>query len=104
MKLLETKKNPHQYHIILKGLMGRKGNEIIPPLITQDGTPVTDDADKATIFNEHFAAQTRLDTHDKPIPHITPPEHLVPSLAEVRVTEPEVKQINGPRQNPKQTS
>ena len=93
MKLLETKKNPHQYHNILKGLMGRKSNRNIPPLITQDGTPVTDDADKATIFNKHFASQTRLDTHDKPIPHITPPEHPVPSLAEVRVTEPEVLKI-----------
>ena len=91
--LLETKKDSHKYHNILKGLMGRKGNRNMPPLIGQDGTPFTDDIDKATILNKHFATQTRLDTHDKPIPLITAPEDSVPKLEEVRVTEPEVLKI-----------
>ena len=92
-KLLDNKKNPHSYHSILKGIIGRNANASIPPLIGQDGIPHTDDTDKATILNRHFAAQTRLDTQNKPMPPITPPDHLVPHLAEVRVIESEVLKI-----------
>ena len=92
-KLLQTKKDPHTYHNILKGIIGRTSNASIPPLIGQDGIPYTDDIDKATILNKHFAAQTRLDTHDKPLPTLDPPDHSVPPLAEVRATESEVLKI-----------
>ena len=92
-KLLETKKDPHSYHKILKDVIGRKSNSSIPPLIGQDGTPYTDDADKATILNRHFAAQTRLDVQDKPTPYINPCDPSVPPLAGVRVTESEVLNI-----------
>ena len=95
-KLLENKRDPRTYHNILKGILGRKSNTNIPPLIGQDGMPYSDDIDKATIFNRHFAAQTTLNILDKPMPSITPPESPVPLLAEVRVTESEVlKILNG---------
>ena len=92
-KLLQTKKDPHTYHNILKGIIGRTSNASIPPLIGQDGIPYTDDIDKATILNKHFAAQTRLDIHDKPLPTLDPPDHSVPPLAKVRATESEVLKI-----------
>ena len=65
----------------------------MPPLIGQDGAPITDDLDKATILNRHFSTQTRLDTNDKQVPQITPPEQFIPPLAEVQVTEREVLNI-----------
>ena len=65
----------------------------MPPLIGQDGAPITDDLDKATILNRHFSTQARLDTNDKQVPQITPPEQFIPPLAEVQVTEREVLNI-----------
>ena len=61
-KLLENKQNPRSYHCILKSLIGRNVNHLIPPLINQDGMPITDDLTKAKMLNNHFTAQTRLDT------------------------------------------
>ena len=92
-KLLEHKRDPRSYHNILKGLIGKKRNQVIPPLINQDGTPITDEYDKATILNEHFASQTQLDTQDRDLPRLDPPPHPVPQLAEVQVTELEVLKI-----------
>ena len=92
-KLFEHKHDPRSYHNTLRGLIGKKGNHTIPPLISQDGTPITDEYDKATILNEHFASQTRLDTHDRDLPRLDPPSHSFPQLAEVQVTEQEVLQI-----------
>ena len=62
----------------------------MPPLIAQDGIPITDDSDKETMLNKHFADQARLDTQNKLMPTITPPDSSVPSLAEVQVTELQV--------------
>ena len=92
-KLLEHRHDPRSYHTILKNITGRKVGCSIPPLISQDGTPITEDLDKATILNDHFASQTRLDTKDKQIPHIPPPSTPIPSLSEVQATEPEVLKI-----------
>ena len=92
-RLFEHKRDPHTYHNILKGLIGKKVNPTIPPLITKDGTPVSNEYDKATIFNEHFAEQTRLETHDKSLPPLDPPSTSIPQLAEVQVTEHEVLKI-----------
>ena len=92
-KLFEQKQNPRVYHKILKGLIGRQDAHIMPPLIDQDGTPITNDYDKATILNDHFAKQTQLDTHDLNISYINPPSPNIPQLAEVQVTELEVLKI-----------
>ena len=92
-KLFERKHDPRSYHNTLRGLIGKKGNHTIPPLISQDATPITDEDDKATILNEHFASQTRLDTHDRDLPRLDPPSHSFPQLAEAQVTEQEVLQI-----------
>ena len=92
-RLFNHKHDPRSYHSILKGVIGKKTNHVIPPLISQDGTPITDEYDKATILNEHFASQTRLDTHDRDIPLLDPLSHSFPKLAEVQVTELEVLQI-----------
>ena len=54
-KLLERKHDPYKYHQILRNITGRTRRDIIPPLLTADGHTVTDDEDKATIFNDHFA-------------------------------------------------
>ena len=71
-------------------MIGRESNNTIPPLIRQDGTPITNDLEKADIFNRHFSAQTTLDVLDKTMPPIDIPEPSIPSLAEVQVTEREV--------------
>ena len=93
-RLFEHKRDPRTYHSILKGLIGKKGKHVMPPLISQDGTPITDEYDKATILNEHFANQARLNTHDKDLPQLHSPTH-VPHLMEVQVTEQEVlKMLN----------
>ena len=54
--------------------------------------PITDDLSKATILNNHFAAQTCLDTKDKQIPNSIP-SPLIPNLNEVQVTESEVLKL-----------
>ena len=89
VKLLENKKNPQQYHQILKNMIGKNNFKNIPNLLQHDGMPVTDDLDKATLLNRHFADQTRLDVTDKIPPTITP-DPSIPSFEEVRVTESEV--------------
>ena len=89
-KLFENKKNPHQYHQILKNIIGKTRSKNIPPLLQQDGLPVTDDFDKAALLNTHFADQTRLDVTDKNPPTINSPNPPISPLAEVRVTESEV--------------
>ena len=66
---------------------------VIPPLINQDGTPLTDEQDKATILNDHFINQTRLDTQDKDIPRLNDPIFSFPQLVEVQVTEHEALKI-----------
>ena len=92
-KLLENKKDPRKFHNILKGIIGRKVHRNIPPLIGQDGTPITDDLEKADIFNRHFSAQTRLDVQDKQIPRLASPDPPIAPLAEVQVTEQEVLNV-----------
>ena len=95
-KLLDKKKDPRAYHRILQNLIGRKKKNDMPPLIGLDGTPITDDFDKATILNKHFADQTRLDTVNKHIPNISTHLPSVPCLAELQVTEAEVlNMLNG---------
>lgn len=91
-KLLEHRRDPRTYHNILKRLTGRISTQNIPPLI-HNGLPTTDDLTKATILNQHFAKQTRLDIQEKLIPNITPPRNPIPSLSEVQVTELEVLKI-----------
>ena len=89
-RLFEHKQDPRTYHNILKGLIGKKVKHSVPPLINQDGTPITEDQDKATILNDHFINQTRLDTHDLDIPQLNSPIFSFPQLAGVQVTEHEV--------------
>ena len=89
-KLLETKQNAHKYHQILKGMVGKKRIQTIPPLIDSNGSPVMNDVDKANILNNFFADQTKLDTTDKTLPDITPSISPPLQLREVQVTEPEV--------------
>ena len=95
-KLLAHKKDPRSYHHILKNIMGKSVARRMPPLIAHDGTPITDEYDKATILNDYFASQTRLETHGRQVPTIMPPFPPIAALSEVRVTEPEVlKILNG---------
>ena len=62
--LLNYKHDPYKYHKILKDKTGQKqSHHGIPTLIQDDGTAVTDDFDKAMMFNNHFVAQTQLDIH-----------------------------------------
>ena len=71
------------YHNILKSVIGKQTNNSMPPLIDQDGTPIVDDSDKATILNNHFASQTRLDTHDLRMPEISIPVPPIPQLSQI---------------------
>ena len=91
-KLLDQKHDPRAYHNILKGLTGKIAKHNIPPLINQDGIPITDDSTKANILNSYFAAQTRLDISNQQIPHIVP-SFPIRILSEAQVTEQEVLKI-----------
>ena len=70
-KLLLHKQSPYKYHTILKTIMGRTGNQTLPPLVQVDGTTVIHDDQKATLLNNHFAQQSRLDVDDNrnPLAH-----------------------------------
>ena len=88
-RLLEHKHDPYKYHQLLKNITGRTRQEIIPPLLTADGRTVTDDEDKATIFNDHFATQSQLTVpaNHTPIAYTTEP---VPTLDTIVTTPEEV--------------
>ena len=68
--LVQHKHDPYKYHKILKDITGRRQNENIPPLIQHNGTTLTDDIDKATLFNNHFAAHTQLDINSTNTAHL----------------------------------
>ena len=87
--LLQTKRNPHEYHRILKQMLGRPKTTPIPPLVGPDGTPLTDDSDKAELLADFFAQQSQLDTDDLPIPE-TASARLPPILDNIVVLEEEV--------------
>ena len=91
-RLLEHKHDPYKYHKLLRNITGRTRQEIIPPLLTADGRTVTDDEDKATIFNDHFATQSQLTVpaNHTPITHTIAP---VPTLDTIVTTPQEVLKL-----------
>lgn len=88
-KLLENKQSPYKYYQILSKLTGRKNAQLIPPLLDSDGATVSDDNDKAQLFNNYFASQTRLDILTACIPPTTQ-GRPVPTLDNIVVSEREV--------------
>ena len=88
-KLLLHKQSPYKYHTILKKIMGRTGNQSLPPLVQLDGTTVTNDDQKATLLNNHFAKQSQLDVDDNrnPLAHNNRP---VPAMEPIEVSPREV--------------
>ena len=92
--LLQHKHDPYKYHKILKDLTGRNKNHTIPTLIQQDGTTATEDTDKAEMFNNHFAAQTRLDINNIQIAQLqdyrTTTTEPVPTLSDIDISPGEV--------------
>ena len=92
--LLQHKHDPYKYHKILKDISGRRQNDSIPSLVQHDGTTVTNDMDKATLFNNHFAAQTQLDINSTHISqlqtYMTGDSVPVPTLQDIKISPSEV--------------
>ena len=72
-------------------LLGEQKNDNIPPLLS-NGTVLTDDQEKATLLNDHFAQQSTLNIPDDRLP---PPITTVPvtTLEQITTNEHEVLQI-----------
>ena len=95
--LLQYKHDPYKYHKILKDISGRRQNDFIPSLVQHDGTTVTNDTDKATIFNNHFAAQTQLDINSTQMAqlqtYMTEDTVPVPTLHDIEISPAEVLKV-----------
>ena len=91
-KLIEQKQTPYKYHKTLKSIIGRPNDRCIPPLLTQHDEVVTNDMEKASIFNNHFVAQSTLDTSSSNIPPVTSPTQA-PIFEQFLTSEQEVLQI-----------
>ena len=95
--LLNHKHDPYNYHKILKDITGQRKSHTIPSLERHDGTTVTDDLDKATMFNNHFVAQTRLDINDAQIAqlqtYMTRGDGPVPTLHHIEIHPGEVLKV-----------
>lgn len=93
-KLLQHKQEPHKYHQTLRRLTGKTRDSIIPPLEGPDGKILADDYEKATLFNDYFANQAKLDI---PITHTIPQNNIrhtsVPTLGVIETSEREVLRI-----------
>ena len=87
--LLQAKKNPYEYHRILQHMLGRSRKETVPPLVTADGIPLTNDIDKADLLGYFFVRQSRLETNDIPVPGAVPVDPP-PKLDNIAVSEDEV--------------
>ena len=66
--LLQHKHSPFKYHNTLKTIIGRTGSRNIPPLANTEGTITTDDIQKATLLNSHFAKQSHIELNDRQRP------------------------------------
>ena len=93
-KLLSHKRDPYKYHQTLRIMTGRCRDDAIPPLQDTDGHTTTDDFEKATLLNDHFAAQSTLHipAHHKPPPS-SPDRQPVPTLENITTDELEVLSI-----------
>ena len=58
--LLQSKKDPHKYHAMLREIAGLKTNDGIPPLI-KDNDILLDEKAKADAFNLYFCEQTNVE-------------------------------------------
>ena len=95
--LLESKKDPFKYHSILKNITGFKREKEVPPLITDDGTIVSDNYQKTETFNTYFCAQTDIQLNASHYEHLKEYEdtqHETPHhLDSVAVTANEVLNV-----------
>ena len=90
-KLLAEKTNPRKYHQTLRTIMGRTRTDTIPPLQGPDGEIITNDHEKATLLNNHFAAQSTINISNSHRPpdsaaDMTP----IPTLENICTNEKEV--------------
>ena len=93
-KLLEHKRDPYKYHQTLREITGRAHDDYIPPLEGPDGDLLTDDLEKATLFNNYFASQATLDVMDTQcIPTNNAQDIPVPRLGEIKTSPNEVLKI-----------
>ena len=93
-KLLEQKRDPYKYHQTLRLLTGRARDDYIPPLEGPEGDILTDDTEKAKLFNDYFATQATINIPDT---QALPPNDArhdipVPTLSEITTNETEVLQ------------
>ena len=87
--LLQHKHSPFKYHSTLKTIIGRAGNHNIPPLADTDGSIRTDDIQKATLLNNHFAKQSHIEVNADHNP-LNDNRRQIPNLDSIHVTSREV--------------
>ena len=92
-KLLTQKHDPYKYHKTLRIITHRTRDDIIPPLLGPDGDVVTNDQDKATIFVNHFSAQSTINLPDNHAPPSNVTNEQVPTLEHISTNEQEVLRI-----------
>ena len=68
--LLENKKDPFKYHTILKNITGVRRDAAIPPLVSDNGTVVSENHSKAELLNSYFSAQTNINITDVQHAHL----------------------------------
>ena len=68
-KLQDPKLGTKKWWGIVKSLYGSKIHSSIPPLFDDDRI-ITDAKEKATIFNQYFITQCKVDNNDALIPNI----------------------------------
>ena len=91
-KLLSYKQNPYKYHQTLRAMTGRRRDDTIPPLQSDNGDIITDDIEKATLLNNHFTAQSTLNIPPSQSPPTNDANNAepVPTLEIITISEQEV--------------
>ena len=93
-KLTEQRQTPYKYHKTLRAVIGRSSDKDIPPLLTQSEDVVTNDMDKATLFNDYFASQSTLDiSDDYALPDTKKTSENIPKLQYFTISEEETLQM-----------
>ena len=93
-KLITNRRDPHKYYQTLRNITGRTRDDDIPPLQGPDGDILTDDHDKATILNNHFASQFTVQTSSTHQAQLnTNNTDPVPALENISINELEAIKI-----------
>jgi hypothetical protein len=81
---------PKQWWSSIKSILGRSKGSSIPALL-KDGTMISDDKEKAELFNATYLASSKLNDTRITLPDLPNPSHEL--LNEITIKESEVNEI-----------